>query len=454
MEGIYPLTVTLTKKEAIMRKVKLIIHETYQGKRKSEDVNAAVFLSDIIALLDRWGKCVVEYTYDAWGKVLSVTGSMAGSVGKDNPLRYRGYYYDQETGLYYLQSRYYDPETGRFISADGVNMLLSGEQAYTYCGNNPVNRSDPMGTFNSGSYISCDGWIDTALHMGLSPFETTYYDLAYAMSIGIGGEIYSENTKALFAENNMRMISDIGFNWKMMTAIPTVFRPLRPAISYYSATYLTGVLNYFHNLSYQFSNSNIGWGELIYNQNDPSMKYFRYGFVNQTTGGFVNQTLGIEEIKDATSVICEVVALYNALTLMGRKVLFSELLFKCEMSNHMMLGGFFGTSPTVVKFFAKEYGLTYDYTDDLNTLDTWQPSRGVVFLSFLNDKDDITEGIHTVAAQIELYNKPFGNSNIADKHIVVYNASSKCEYHDSFSAFIQEHNRDFLCAYYLYDFLG
>ena len=133
-----------------MRKVKLIIHETYQGKRKSEDVNAAVFLSDIIALLDRWGNCVVEYTYDAWGKVLSVTGSMAGSVGKDNPLRYRGYYYDRETGLYYLQSRYYDPVTGRFINADdttllGVSGTIVSYNLFAYCDNNPINKKDVDG---------------------------------------------------------------------------------------------------------------------------------------------------------------------------------------------------------------------------------------------------------------------------------------------------------------------
>ena len=62
---------------------------------------------------------MVEYTYDAWGNVLSTTGSMAGTLGKDNPFRYRGYIYDVFTGLYFLGSRYYSPEMGRFICADG-----------------------------------------------------------------------------------------------------------------------------------------------------------------------------------------------------------------------------------------------------------------------------------------------------------------------------------------------
>ena len=61
---------------------------------------------------------VVEYIYDAWGKLISTTGTLATTLGADNPFRYRGYYYDTETGLYYLTTRYYDPEVCRFISAD------------------------------------------------------------------------------------------------------------------------------------------------------------------------------------------------------------------------------------------------------------------------------------------------------------------------------------------------
>ena len=91
---------------------------------------------------------MVTYTYDEWGKILSVTGTLANTVGQMNPIRYRGYYYDVETGLYYLQSRYYDPETGRFINADGyasTGQGVLGTNMYAYCGNNPVVRSDSTG---------------------------------------------------------------------------------------------------------------------------------------------------------------------------------------------------------------------------------------------------------------------------------------------------------------------
>ena len=88
----------------------------------------------MVALLNTSGSPVVAYTYDAWGKLLSTGGDLATTLGVLNPLRYRGYVYDSETGLYYLQSRYYDPQIGRFINADqfastgqgflGYNMFL------------------------------------------------------------------------------------------------------------------------------------------------------------------------------------------------------------------------------------------------------------------------------------------------------------------------------------------
>jgi RHS repeat-associated protein len=71
---------------------------------------------DIIQIVDDSGSVVVAYTYDTWGKLVSITGSAATTLGVANPYRYRGYRYDNETGFYYLNSRYYDPETGRFIN--------------------------------------------------------------------------------------------------------------------------------------------------------------------------------------------------------------------------------------------------------------------------------------------------------------------------------------------------
>ena len=107
---------------------------------------------DITGITDNTGAGVVYYFYDAWGNPTSVSGSMANTMGKYNPFRYRGYVYDEETGLYYLNSRYYDPELCRFISADSmaVPTISPGSASwdknlYAYCDNNPVNRKDGEG---------------------------------------------------------------------------------------------------------------------------------------------------------------------------------------------------------------------------------------------------------------------------------------------------------------------
>ena len=97
---------------------------------------------------------VVQYWYDAWGnhKVVSANGTTITSsthIGNVNPFRYRGYYYDTETGLYFLQTRYYDPEVGRFLNRDSVSYAapekIDGLNLYAYCLNNPVEYVDPTG---------------------------------------------------------------------------------------------------------------------------------------------------------------------------------------------------------------------------------------------------------------------------------------------------------------------
>lgn len=106
---------------------------------------------DVLAIYNASGTKVASYVYDAWGKNLSVTNHTSANIGTINPFRYRSYYYDVETGLYYLQTRYYDPEVGRFINSDSLEYLgdgteLSNYNLFAYCGDNPVNYFDPNGT--------------------------------------------------------------------------------------------------------------------------------------------------------------------------------------------------------------------------------------------------------------------------------------------------------------------
>ena len=102
---------------------------------------------DVSAILDSSGKLAASYDYDAWGNC-TVYDSSDAAIGDLNPLRYRGYYYDAETGFYYLQSRYYDPAICRFINADGLfTDGFVGSNLFAYCVNDPVNTVDPTGNF-------------------------------------------------------------------------------------------------------------------------------------------------------------------------------------------------------------------------------------------------------------------------------------------------------------------
>ena len=112
---------------------------------------------DVIRIYDGAGAVIANYNYDAWGNVISVTDANGAAITDSthianvNPLRYRGYYYDSETGFYYVSSRYYDPEVGRWINADnviaGVGGDLKGYNLFAYCFNNPVNMDDQAGNW-------------------------------------------------------------------------------------------------------------------------------------------------------------------------------------------------------------------------------------------------------------------------------------------------------------------
>lgn len=108
-------------------------------------------MGDVISITDAQGNELAQYSYDEWGNTLSTSDN---DIANINPLRYRGYYYDSETGYYYLQSRYYDPSICRFINADIPEIVNVTKDVYTginlfpYCNNNPVNNSDPTGYIN------------------------------------------------------------------------------------------------------------------------------------------------------------------------------------------------------------------------------------------------------------------------------------------------------------------
>ena len=119
---------------------------------------------DVMQILDASGNTVATYTYNAWGEVLNLTNNTSANIGDLNPIRYRGYYYDTETGFYYLKSRYYDPKICRFINLDGLASTgqgFLGANMFVYCLNEPSNTRDDKGDRPSFDVLLSDSGQQT-----------------------------------------------------------------------------------------------------------------------------------------------------------------------------------------------------------------------------------------------------------------------------------------------------
>ena len=106
-------------------------------------------MQNILGIIADDGELVVKYEYTAYGEIKSISGTLKDTIGVINPFRYKGYYYDEETEMFYCKSRYYKPEWCRFITVDSVNYIepgnINGINLYAYCENNPINMYDPSG---------------------------------------------------------------------------------------------------------------------------------------------------------------------------------------------------------------------------------------------------------------------------------------------------------------------
>ncbi len=159
------------------------------------------YQGDVVALLDSDYDVVARYTYNAWGELVSVTNDQGTlitdptNIAHLNPLRYRSYYYDTETGFYYLQSRYYDPTLCRFLNADSyasTGQGFAGYNMFAYCGNNPIKFCDEQGTRFNYSQMSTYGGVDSAPEVYWKDesircviLKDTIYITAYATISGI-----------------------------------------------------------------------------------------------------------------------------------------------------------------------------------------------------------------------------------------------------------------------------
>ena len=148
---------------------------------------------DVIGIVTYGGYRVVQYSYDAWGNLLSCTGARANTIGKANPIRYRGYVYDEETGFYYLGSRYYNPEMGRFINADvivGQSGSMVGLNQFVYTFNNPIMLIDPAGEWPSWSSIFGVIAVVAAV-VAVAALTVVTYGAAAPALAAVGGAVIS-----------------------------------------------------------------------------------------------------------------------------------------------------------------------------------------------------------------------------------------------------------------------
>ena len=141
------------------------------------------------------GTKLVSYTYDAWGNVTTTYhNGGASTAAQYNPFRYRGYYYDSELGFYYLNSRYYDPETGRFISADnlmsGVNGSLHGSNLFVYCFNDPINLTDSVGNWpewvEKAAAWTKENIVKPAVDAVVNYVDAVYKSIEVQVGVGLG----------------------------------------------------------------------------------------------------------------------------------------------------------------------------------------------------------------------------------------------------------------------------
>ena len=166
---------------------------------------------DVMGIIDDYGNCVNRYIYDPWGKVVSILDiglnpAENGSLAHINPIRYRGYFYDAETGFYYLNSRYYDPVVSRFISPDvqiNADQGPLGVNLYVYCINNPVNYVD-----KSGNKASCV--LDT---ISLENCSITSHSYSVITEVGEGS--YTIYTKVYVYGQALEFFYNINQKYKI-----------------------------------------------------------------------------------------------------------------------------------------------------------------------------------------------------------------------------------------------
>ena len=299
---------------------------------------------DVIALTDADGETLARYRYDAWGKLLSVTDRDGSAISDPhhpafvNPFRYRSYYYDAETGLYYLQSRYYDPEVGRFVNGDAVEAITSTvSSTFCYCVNAPVTNVDDYGTIPRLM-------IYPYIPKNLDRFVNTIKSIISIKTAFLSSWLLNRFLAL------QRSITGMAGN----------------AVSLAKA-----ISNYIHNSKIQKSLPERGY---IVNQLDKRYERWHLGFSNLKNCG------------------CELIAVYNVLLRLGKWRDLATLALEFEMLGFVMGFGYFGSNPAGLYNYFNYRKIGYGMTYNLNYLNTRAKTAKAVIVSCWNKG---FAGLHT-----------------------------------------------------------
>ena len=203
----------------------LLFYYDSDGSATSFSYNGTMYFyvknlqGDVIRIIDLAGTDVASYVYDAWGNIKDTKGEP--TIREINPIRYRSYVYDTETGLYYLQSRYYDPLTGRFLNADDAEFIgktgtaLSGN-IFAYCENNPISNTDENGHWLVRLFCGVAGAVvfGTVANifcriLGVSSTVRRWITAGFSLLGGILGAVFGPSLLAKFAPKALSWIKSV-----------------------------------------------------------------------------------------------------------------------------------------------------------------------------------------------------------------------------------------------------
>ena len=218
---------------------------------------------DVMSIVNASGAVVVNYKYDPYGNILSITGTLSDTLGEVNPLRYRGYVYDQECNLYYLQSRYYDPSIGRFLNADAYTSTgqgIVGNNMFAYCLNNPVNYLDSTGELAFPGEIHNEVVKRIAIIYGFYSEEKIQYAFGYGRAdlISPDGQVWDvKRDKPRHIKAGKKQVQKYVDNvWKRHPDIP---------LSVGGSEIMSGTFNYKSGLTtYRVTYKYVGDGVIAY----------------------------------------------------------------------------------------------------------------------------------------------------------------------------------------------